>query len=84
MGRQRSPGQRHPSNVPEYFVAVYRGDQVLKGAVHDLGPVFWVERAGRRGGPGDVAKKHGHNAALACMEPPVRADSSLASSSGGM
>ena len=46
------------------LVAVNRRDQVLKGPVHDLGPVFGVQLFSRRRGTGNVAEQHGDHAAF--------------------
>ena len=47
------------------FKLVDRLDHVLEGAVHDVGPLFGVERFGGGRGAFDIAEEHGDDAPLA-------------------
>ena len=47
------------------LVPVHRRDQVLKGAVHDLGPLFRVQLLGGSRRALDVAEQHRYDASLA-------------------
>ena len=47
------------------LIAVDRGDQPLERAVHDLRPIFGVQRLRHRGGALDVAEQHGDDTPLA-------------------
>ena len=61
-GVSHQPGQRP-------FVTVDRGDQVLKGPVHNLGPLFRVQLFSGGGGPADIAEEHGDDAAFTLCFP---------------
>ena len=47
------------------FIAVYGGDQVLKGAIHNLRPIFRIELLCSLCGALDIAKKHADDSPLA-------------------